>query len=180
MTGFAALVFLLTGFQLALLFANEILDHKDDPMAGQGRADAPQDYRDFAPIPVNINRADSLTLLEIPGIGPYYASRILRYRKRLGAFAVKEQLMEIRGIDYDKFRRMEPEIEILPEDVKAPDIWSLPADSLRYHPYLDSHSARAIVIFRENHPESSWKIDSLLKEGVINERSARGLKLYFE
>ena len=80
----------------------------------------------FAPIPINLNRADSVALLDIPGVGPYYASKILRYRERLGAFAVKEQLMEIRGIDSEKFERMAPEIEILEQDIWTYDIWTLP------------------------------------------------------
>lgn len=171
-TGSVALLLLLAGFQVALLFARTIL-RPQESLHGQI-------YKDFAPIPININRADSVALLEIPGIGPYYASRILHYRRRLGAFAVKEQLMEIRGIDYEKFKRMASEIEILPEDVWTHDIWTLPADSLSHYPYLDSHSARDLVVYRQTHPKELWKVDSLVAEGVINERSARGLKLYFD
>lgn len=186
MTGIAALILLLTGFQVALLLAGNIFNPRKsdlsnkDGLAGDDLDTLELSPEYFAPIPINLNRADSLALLDIPGVGPYYASRILRYRERLGAFAVKEQLMEIRGIDYEKYKRMAPEIVILPEDVWTPDIWELPADSISRHPYLDAYSARAIVIFRENHPRSAWKIDSLVKEGIISERSAAGLKLYFE
>ncbi len=202
MTGITALILLLTGFQVALLLARNIFSEADDggrreesvsrsvPHAKDyGGSPVPVEdsaYRanvspeDFKPIPINLNRADSVALLDLPGVGPYYASRIIRYRERLGSYAVKEQLLEIRGIDYEKYCRMAPEIEILEEDIHAPDIWSLPADSISSHPYLDAYSARAIVVFRENHPETSWKIDSLLKAGVISERSAAGLKLYFD
>lgn len=185
MTGIAALILLLTGFQVALLLAGNIFSeqHARQPSGGDrdGQADTtdmPSGY--FAPIPINLNRADSVALLDIPGVGPYYASKILRYRERLGAFAVKEQLMEIRGIDSEKFERMAPEIEILEQDIWTYDIWTLPADSLGRHPYLDAYSARGIVVFRENHPRSAWKIDSLLAAGVISPRSAAGLKLYFD
>lgn len=180
MTGVAALILLLTGFQVALLLARNIMTEADREARSSVADTVDMSPECFAPIPINLNRADSLSLLDIPGIGPYYASRILRYRERLGAFAVTEQLMEIRGIDYEKYKRMAPEIVILPEDVWTYDIWTLPADSISRHPYLDAYSAKAIVVFRENHPRSAWKIDSLLEAGVISKRSANGLKLYFE
>lgn len=179
MTGAVALLLMLTGFQIAFLLAKAA-----SPPAGQEQA-APADTlrydpEGFTPIPVNINRADSVALLDIPGVGPYFASKILAYRRRLGSFAVKEQLMEIRGIDKEKFSRMAPEIEILPQDVHTRDIWSLPADSLAGHPYVDAYSARAIELYRSVRPKSAWKIDSLLEAGAISERSAKGLRLYFE
>ena len=48
--------------------------------------------------PVDINRADSVSLLNLPGIGPSLAGRILAYRKRHGPFERVEQLVKVRGI----------------------------------------------------------------------------------
>lgn len=82
MTGIAALILLLTGFQVALLLAGNIfnprksaLPHKDGLAGDADTLELSPEY--FAPIPINLNRADSLALLDIPGVGPYYASRIL-------------------------------------------------------------------------------------------------------
>ena len=46
---------------------------------------------------IEINGADTTLLMKIPGIGSYYASRIVRYRERLGGFASAQQLEEIDG-----------------------------------------------------------------------------------
>lgn len=48
--------------------------------------------------PININRADSVSLLKLPGIGPSLAGRILAYRKRNGPFERVEHLLKVRGI----------------------------------------------------------------------------------
>lgn len=48
--------------------------------------------------PIDINRADSVSLLKLPGIGPSLAGRILAYRKRYGPFERVEHLVNVRGI----------------------------------------------------------------------------------
>lgn len=71
MTGVAALILLLTGFQVALLLARNIMTEADRE-AGPSVADTVDMSPEcFTPIPINLNRADSLSLLDIPGIGPY-------------------------------------------------------------------------------------------------------------
>lgn len=42
----------------------------------------------------DLNRADSLELMAINGVGPWVAGRILRYRERHGGFASCDQLVE--------------------------------------------------------------------------------------
>ncbi len=62
------------------------------------RAPARGARRTGATRPVDINRADSVSLLTLPGIGPSLAGRILAYRKRYGPFERIGQLVDVRGI----------------------------------------------------------------------------------
>lgn len=48
------------------------------------------------PLVIELNSADSTALVSIRGIGPYYASKILRYREQLGGFHTTRQLKEIK------------------------------------------------------------------------------------
>ena len=58
----------------------------------------------FIDIPkVDINRADSAALDALPGIGPYFAAKILEYREELGGYTSIEQLMDIKYFDREKF-----------------------------------------------------------------------------
>jgi competence protein ComEA len=47
---------------------------------------------------ININTATAEQLDTLPGIGPAYAERIIRYRQEQGPFESIEQIMEVRGI----------------------------------------------------------------------------------
>lgn len=47
---------------------------------------------------ININKAGSEELQQLPGVGPAYANRIVEWREKNGNFTSKEQLLEVRGI----------------------------------------------------------------------------------
>ncbi len=127
----------------------------------------------FIEIPkLDINLADSTQLDELPGIGPYFAAKIIEYRNKLGGYSYIEQLMDIRNFDQDKFDGLSDLIECsLPEAPFA--IWSLPSEELLKHPYIsNSQIARAIVLYRENHTAEELTIDGLLKAGILSEENA--------
>ncbi|WP_406752185.1 ComEA family DNA-binding protein [Aquirufa salirivi] len=48
---------------------------------------------------ININQADSLAWIALPGIGSAFAKRILAYREKLGGFHRAAQLKEVYGLD---------------------------------------------------------------------------------
>ena len=48
---------------------------------------------------IELNQADSLQLISIKGIGPFYSKQILKYRKQLGGFLNYNQFSEIWGLD---------------------------------------------------------------------------------
>jgi len=54
---------------------------------------------------LELNRADSLALVALPGVGPALAGRILERRRR-EAFRNLEELLEIKGIGPKKFSQL--------------------------------------------------------------------------
>ncbi|MCQ2184819.1 MAG: helix-hairpin-helix domain-containing protein [Bacteroidales bacterium] len=131
----------------------------------------------FIEIPLtDINEADSAAFDALPGIGGWFASKMVSYRTELGGYTCKEQLMDIWKIDSVKYAAFEDLIEVR-KPYRYP-LWSLPADSLRLHPYIRSWTlARAIVLYREHNPESAWRADSLLRRGVVTREQAARLRL---
>ena len=124
---------------------------------------------------VDINAADSAALDELPGIGGYFASRIVSYRKELGGFSFKEQLMDLPHFNRERFDGLSDLIVCTaPSDSFA--LWTLPADELRKHPYIRSYQvARAIVLYRENNPRSGWTVTGLASAGIISSETAERL-----
>ena len=124
--------------------------------------------RPFIRIPkLDINSADSAAFDDLPGIGPYYASQIVRYRTQLGGYASTEQLMDLYRFDEEKFAKIEDLIEC-----KTPnyfDIWDVDEDALSSHPVIRKRStARAILRYKENTSRDEWSIDDLYTVGVID------------
>lgn len=61
---------------------------------------------------VNINTADAKTLETLPGIGPAYASRIIEYRTKNGAFTSYDELLKIKGIGKKRLEKLLPFIQL--------------------------------------------------------------------
>lgn len=115
---------------------------------------------------LDINRADSAAFDELPGIGPYFAAKMVSYREELGGYSYPEQLMDIYRFDREKFDGLSD--LIFCSECKPFDLWTLPAEELRKHPYIgDWRTARAIVLFRENSPADSLTVAALGRAGII-------------
>lgn len=126
---------------------------------------------------VDLNLADSAAFDGLPGIGGYFAAKMTEYRKALGgSYSYKEQLMDIRNFDREKYDGLSDLITIDSSFVRPYPLWTLPEDSLRLHPYIRYGSAaHGIVLFRENNPQSSWTVEELEKAGVLSPEMAAKL-----
>ncbi len=61
---------------------------------------------------VNINTASKEKLMQLPGIGPVYAERIIDYRTENGRFNNLAEIRNIKGIGEKKFENLKDKIEI--------------------------------------------------------------------
>jgi DNA uptake protein ComE-like DNA-binding protein len=94
---------------------------------------------------LELNTADSVSLLTLYGIGPSYAKRIIKYRNLLGGFYNKQQLLEVYGFDQDRLDKIAEVIDVNPAEINKIDINKVRTDELKKHPYLDYYTAKAIV-----------------------------------
>lgn len=95
--------------------------------------------------PIDLNLADSMLLVSLPGIGPYYSSSIIRYREQLGGFESVSQLSEINGLpdSITEWFTVADSVQLRKVSVN-----SFTLSELRKHPYIDFYQARAIVDYR--------------------------------
>jgi DNA uptake protein ComE-like DNA-binding protein len=131
-------------------------------------------YRRLAPyidIPaIDLNTADSAAFETLPGIGKYFAARMVSYREELGGYSYPEQLMDIRHFDQEKFDGLK-DLVTLGEQKPYP-LWTLPEERLRTHPYIGKYAARGIVLFRENNPRDRWSVENLIDAGILDPERA--------
>jgi competence ComEA-like helix-hairpin-helix protein len=119
---------------------------------------------------IDINSADSLSLLNVKGIGPAFASRILKYRRQLGGFYSINQLHEVFGIDSGRFLSIAPQLSLTGSTVKI-NINTATLEQLKAHPYIRWKNANAIINYRKQHgafvsTQELQQIISIKKEDV--------------
>ncbi len=117
---------------------------------------------------IDLNRADSAEFDTLPGIGGWFAKKMIEHREALHGYSYKEQLMDIYRFDEEKFRQLDDLIEVRLENRTPYPLWTLPADSLRKHPYIGNYeTARAIVLYRDNNPKDKWTVEALAGAGIL-------------
>lgn len=123
----------------------------------------------------DINRADSAAFDALPGIGPYFAAKMVEYRARLGGYSYPEQLMDIYHFDREKYDGLS-DLICCSRPREPFRIWSLPEDSLRLHPYIRTRqAAHSIVLLREHTPREQWTLETIAGAGILPEEDASRL-----
>ncbi len=125
---------------------------------------------DYIDIPLlDLNRADSAAFDALPGIGGWFASAMVRHREELGGYNSKRQLLNIYRMDEERYGAISDLVFVSSRDARPFRLWSLPADSLRLHPYIRKwQTAKDIVLYRDHNPRERWSLDALLDAGVID------------
>lgn len=112
--------------------------------------------------PVDLNSIDSVSLVRLPGIGPWYALRIVEYRDRLGGYCSVRQLAEIDGLP-DSVMQWFVVTDTVP--VRKLRVNHSSLSELRRHPYLNFYQARVIVeLIRQHGPIKGPDRLSLMEE----------------
>lgn len=115
---------------------------------------------------LDINKADSVAFLALPGIGPWYAGKIVAYRRELGGFSHPEQLMEIYRFDREKYDGLSDLITCSKPEPYP--LWTLPEADLARHPYISKEEAHGIVLYRTHQPRDAWTVEGLRQAGVLS------------
>lgn len=130
----------------------------------------------FIDIPkLDINRADSVALLDLPGIGPYLAGKVVQHRCQLQGYSTVEQLLEIYRFDPEKLTAMQDFITCSPP--RPYPIWTLPEDSLARHPHISRAEAHSIVLYRQHHAPAECTLDNLNRAGILSQDHFQRLSL---
>ena len=122
---------------------------------------------------IDINKADSTAFETLPGIGPYFAAKMVSYRKELGGYSHPEQLMDIYHFDREKYDALKDLISCSPPDPYP--LWTLSERDLTRHPYISRDEAHSIVLYRTHQPKETWTVEGLHKAGVLSKEHYRKL-----
>ncbi len=126
----------------------------------------------FIRIPkVDINSADSAAFDALPGIGPYYAAQMVKYRERLGGYSCTQQLMELYRFDEERFAKIADLVEC--RDPHRFDLWEADEAALATHPAIRRRDvARSIILYRNTTAPPQRSISALYQAGIIDSLQA--------
>ena len=96
---------------------------------------------------VVLNTADTTALKTVPGIGSFFARRIVQYGQRLGGYVSIDQLDEIENFPQEAKHYLVVEG---PHPHKL-NVNQLSLDELKRHPYINFFQAKAITDYRRLH-----------------------------
>lgn len=117
---------------------------------------------------VELNTADSISLVKLPKIGPVLASRIIQYRNRLGGFISLNQLLEIYGFKEDVLYDLEGKISLNPSLAVQFNVNNAPLELLKKHPYFKYTLSNAVVNYRLQHGAFK-KLEDLKNIKLVND-----------
>lgn len=126
---------------------------------------------------IELNATDSLELQELRGIGPVFASRIIRFRDLIGGFYASSQLLEVYGMDEERYGNMQANIYADSTKVKKININTVSYQELSRHPYISPKQANVIVQYRNQHG-NYLEPANLLNIEILNEEFLRKIAPY--
>jgi competence protein ComEA len=110
----------------------------------------PSNKKNFHGEIIDINNADTTTLIELPGIGNKLANRIISFREKLGGFYSVDQIAETYALPDSIFIKIKPFLKTN-SDVRKININTADANILKQHPYIKWNLANAILQYKNQH-----------------------------
>ena len=141
---------------------NSSMDHKKMQLSSQ----------------MDLNTADNMELISLPGIGEKLSSRIIKFRNKLGGFVDIAQLKEVYGIDTAVYSSLLASFHLRnPLAVKRININEVLLEELKKHPYAGYVNAKLIIAYRTAHGKIENK-DELLSISEIEKNKIEKLLPY--
>lgn len=126
---------------------------------------------------VDINTADSSLFERQRGIGPSLASRIIKYRNRLGGFISPEQIKEVWNFPDSTYQNLKDRFVVNEVSLTKININTADFKTMGTHPYINYTYARVIEAYRKQHGSFKAVID-LKKIVVINDSLYKRMEPY--
>ncbi len=127
----------------------------------------------------DLNKADTIDLQVLRGIGPSYSRRIFKYGQKLGGYVRIEQLKEVYGMTDTLYTSIKPYLKINNPNPKKLNLNTSTIKELSSHPYIDFYLAKAIIKLRFD-LKSFKSIEEIKQIHLLDQETYNKLLPYLE
>jgi len=128
---------------------------------------------------VEINSANAYDYKKLCGIGEVLSERIIKYRRLLGGFYSKEQLLEVYGLPVETFLALKSCLKVDTIAIVKLNINFLGFRELVFHPYLCKEDVKRILNYRDSVGFIEDK-KQLLENSVLDDTVYNKISHYLE
>jgi DNA uptake protein ComE-like DNA-binding protein len=115
---------------------------------------------------IEINTADTTELMQLKGVGAFFAKKIIKYRDRLGGFFNISQIKEIYNFPVELADQIAPQLSFNQAFIQKININTVVDTILDNHPYISKVEAKTLVAYRSKHGKFG-NCEDLLKSITI-------------
>lgn len=126
---------------------------------------------------IELNSADSATLVSLPAIGPVIAMRIISYRQFLGGFYSVSQLKEVYNLPPETYELIKNRLTVDTASIVKINLNRVEFKQLNKHPYLSYQQIKAILSYRKTMGKFT-QIGDVLKYKLVDSVNYCQLKPY--
>lgn len=129
---------------------------------------------------VELNSVTREALIDLPGIGAFYADKIISYRENLGGYVSIEQLREIwKFEEYVHLEHLEQFLTVDSRIIERLDLNNSTFEQLKNHPYISYSVANSIVKMRKAHSDY-YDLEELLESKLIDRELFEKIRTYLK
>jgi len=121
-------------------------------------------------VKVELNTADSSSLVALNGIGAGYAKRIIKYRNLLGGFVSVEQLKEVYGFSEELYEKVKPGIYVVAGNIKKINLNKDDFKTINKHPYLTYEITKNIFDWRRKTTINLTNLKDILNDHSLYQK----------
>lgn len=136
-----------------------------------------KDYEDKVALKLELNFADSADFIKLSGIGPVFASRIVKYREKLGGYLNKSQLMEVYGITDTLYQKIDSFLLLDTKNIQKINLNTADFKTFINHPYIDYNVTNSILKYRDQNGNFE-RIEDLKLLYSLEEKTIEKIKPY--
>ena len=141
------------------------------------KKDTNREKKPKSPKIVELNTASQKKLINIYGIGDYYAKQIIEYRKVLGGYYTKRQLKEVDNFREKTYNQIKNKVKASQKGFEKININKQTVDELVKHPYINYYQAEQIKKLQEKHGKIT-EIDILKEKHIFSREKYNKIKYY--